>query len=58
MIFLLYVSVILVTTYVDALACVVCRHKYSLEGSLLSAIFWPVTLPIVIYAVVKETKEY
>jgi len=58
MIFLLYICMMLVTTYVDALACVACKHKYNLQGSLLSAVFWPVSLPIVIYAVIKETKEY
>jgi len=58
MFFLFIICMTVFTMYVDAICCMSVKHRYNWKTSMLSALFWPVTLIIVIIAVVKETKEY
>lgn len=58
MFILFCICMTILTMYIDALTCISCKHKYSWKGSMVSALFWPITLIVVIVAVVKETKDY
>jgi len=50
--------VTLIVVYIDALVCLSAKHKYNWKASVLSAIFWPITVPIVVVSIVKETRKY
>lgn len=57
--FVLFMLIIaLVVLYIDALICLAVKHKFNWKLSVISAIFWPITLVVVITAIVKETKDY
>lgn len=57
--FVLFMLIIaLVVLYIDALICLAVKHKFNWKLSVISAIFWPITLIVVIASIVKETKDY
>lgn len=57
MLFIVYLAISLLVVYVDSVACLAVEHPFKLKVSLVSALFWPVTCPLVIYAVNKHQKE-
>jgi hypothetical protein len=44
--------------YVTAVGCYVCKKKFNLITNAIAAILWPLSIPITIYEVLHETKDY
>lgn len=57
MLFIIYVVGFILTLYTDALCCVSVGHKFNLKASSVAAIFWVVTVPLIIYAAYKHDVE-
>ena len=57
MLFKIYVVGFILTLYTDALCCVSVGHKFNLKASCVAAIFWVVTVPLIIYAAYKHDAE-
>lgn len=57
MLFIIYVVGFILTLYTDALCCVSVGHKFNLKASSVAAIFWVVTVPLIIYAAYKHDAE-
>lgn len=57
MLFTIYVVGFTLTLYADALCCVSVGHKFNLKASCVAAIFWVVTVPLIIYAAYKHDAE-
>lgn len=57
MLFIIYVVGFILTLYTDALCCVSVGHKFNLKASCVSALFWVVSVPLIIYAAYKHDAE-
>ena len=57
MLFIIYVVGFILTLYTDTLCCVSVGHKFNLKASCVAAIFWVVTVPMIIYAAYKHGAE-
>lgn len=57
MLFIIYVVGFILTLYTDALCCVSVGHKFNLKASCVAAIFWVVSVPLIIYAAYKHDAE-
>lgn len=57
MLFTIYVVGFTLTLYADALCCVSVGHKFNLKASCIAAVFWVVTVPLIIYAAYKHDAE-
>ena len=53
-----YASIALVCMAMDGITSHSLKIKYKVVGSFLMAMSWPVTLPIVIFACAKRTKDF
>lgn len=54
---IVYLAISLLVVYIDSIACLAVEHKFNWKVSVVSALLWPVTCPIVIYTVTKHQKE-
>lgn len=57
MLFIIYVVGFILTLYTDTLCCVSVGHKFNLKASIAAAIFWVVSVPLIIYAAYKHDAE-
>lgn len=53
-----YASIALLCMALDGITSYSIKIKYKIVGSFLMAMFWPVTLPVVIFACAKKTKHF
>jgi hypothetical protein len=53
-----YLSIAVLVMYVTAVGCYVCKKKFNLITNAIAAILWPLSIPITIYEVLHETKDY
>ena len=52
MLFITYLVVILVSCYINAATCYAQGTKYPRKEDILLCLFWPVTMPIAILAII------
>lgn len=57
MFFIIYLAISLLVVYIDSVACLAVEHKFSFKLSVISALLWPVTCPLVIYKVIEHQKQ-
>ena len=53
-----YASIALVCMAFDGVTSYSLKMKYKVVGSFLMSMFWPITLPVVIVACAKKTKDF
>lgn len=52
-----YICFILLTLYISAVGCHVAGQKFNLITNVIASILWPITIFVVVYEVVQETKD-
>lgn len=57
MLFIIYLVGFILTLYTDALCRVSVGCKFNLKASCVAAIFWVVSVPLIIYAAYKHDAE-
>lgn len=53
-----YFLVALIDLYFDAGICIACKRKFNIKLGAISALAWPVTMPVLIIIAAIETKNY
>lgn len=53
-----YITAVMLMMLTDALAADVTKIQHNVGGSFITSLFWPITIPIVIYAVWKKNKGF
>lgn len=57
MLFIIYLIVILLACYINAATCYARGIKYPWEEDILLCVFWPITMPIAILAIVASESK-
>ena len=56
--FFIYLSIVIMMNFVDAMLCVITKRRYGFLTSFAATLFFPVTLPIFLYHVNNLTKNF
>lgn len=56
MLFIIYLVVVLVYSYINAATCYAKDIKYPWKEDILLCVFWPVTMPIAILAIIASER--
>lgn len=52
-----YISTAMLAVMIDAIACHISKKRFNLVGAAVVALFWPITIPIVLHQIIKHQDE-